>query len=88
MATGSGKTFTAVNEAYRLLKFCGAKRILFLVDRGNLGKQTEDEFANFTPPDDTRKFPDALHGPTSQEQFHQSRLRRSSSRPSSAFTPC
>jgi type I restriction enzyme R subunit len=57
MATGSGKTFTAVNEAYRLLKFAGAKRILFLVDRGNLGKQTEDEFANFTPPDDTRKFP-------------------------------
>jgi len=57
MATGSGKTFTAVNSAYRLLKFGGAKRILFLVDRGNLGKQTEDEFANFTPPDDTRKFP-------------------------------
>jgi type I restriction enzyme R subunit len=57
MATGSGKTFTAVNEAYRLLKFGGARRILFLVDRGNLGKQTEDEFANFTPPDDTRKFP-------------------------------
>jgi type I restriction enzyme R subunit len=38
MATGSGKTFTAVNVAYRLLKFGGAKRILFLVDRGNLGK--------------------------------------------------
>ena len=57
MATGSGKTFTAVNIAYRLLKFGGAKRILFLVDRGNLGKQTEDEFANFTPTDDTRKFP-------------------------------
>ena len=57
MATGSGKTFTAVNIAYRLLKFGGAKRILFLVDRGNLGKQTEDEFSNFTPPDDARKFP-------------------------------
>ena len=57
MATGSGKTFAAVNIAYRLLKFGGAKRILFLVDRANLGKQTEDEFANFTPPDDTRKFP-------------------------------
>jgi type I restriction enzyme R subunit len=57
MATGSGKTFTAVNTAYRLLKFGGAKRILFLVDRGNLGKQAEDEFANFTPPDDARKFP-------------------------------
>jgi type I restriction enzyme R subunit len=57
MATGSGKTFTAVNTAYRLLKFAGARRILFLVDRGNLGKQTEDEFANFAPPDDPRKFP-------------------------------
>ncbi|MGI8836268.1 MAG: DEAD/DEAH box helicase family protein [Pyrinomonadaceae bacterium] len=57
MATGSGKTFTAVNVAYRLLKFGGAKRILFLVDRGNLGKQTEDEFLNFEPPDDPRKFP-------------------------------
>ena len=57
MATGSGKTFTAVNASYRLLKFGGANRILFLVDRGNLGKQTEDEFADFTPPDDTRKFP-------------------------------
>jgi type I restriction enzyme, R subunit len=57
MATGSGKTFTAVNVCYRLLKFANAKRILFLVDRGNLGKQTEDEFANFEPPDDPRKFP-------------------------------
>ncbi|HRH88883.1 MAG TPA: DEAD/DEAH box helicase family protein, partial [Rubrivivax sp.] len=57
MATGSGKTFTAVNTAYRLLKFGQARRILFLVDRGNLGKQTEDEFANFEPPDDARKFP-------------------------------
>jgi type I restriction enzyme R subunit len=58
MATGSGKTFTAVNVAYRLLKHAGAKRILFLVDRGNLGKQTADEFANFTPPDDPRRFPE------------------------------
>ena len=57
MATGSGKTFTAVNVAYRLLKLANAKRILFLVDRGNLGKQTEDEFANFEPLDDPRKFP-------------------------------
>jgi len=57
MATGSGKTFTAVNIAYRLLKFGSSKRILFLVDRGNLGKQTEDEFGNFEPPDDPRKFP-------------------------------
>src|SRR5439155_9030218 len=57
MATGAGKTFTAVNMAYRLLKFAGTGRILFLVDRANLGKQAEDEFANFEPPDDPRKFP-------------------------------
>src|SRR4029077_1096735 len=56
MATCSGKTFSAVNLSYRLLKFGGAKRILFLVDRTNLGKQTEDEFSNFEPADDPRKF--------------------------------
>ena len=58
MATGSGKTFTAVNAVYRLLKHGGAGRILFLVDRSNLGRQTYDEFANFQPPDDSRKFPE------------------------------
>ena len=58
MATGSGKTFTAVNVVYRLLKHGGAGRILFLVDRTNLGRQAYDEFANFEPPDDPRKFPE------------------------------
>ena len=43
MATGSGKTFTAVTQAYRLIKHAGARRILFLVDRGNLGRQTVNE---------------------------------------------
>ncbi|MBT7497688.1 DEAD/DEAH box helicase family protein [Candidatus Woesearchaeota archaeon] len=56
MATGSGKTYTAVNICYRLLKNAKAKRILFLVDRGNLGEQTETEFQKFTTPDDGRKF--------------------------------
>jgi type I restriction enzyme R subunit len=43
MATGSGKTFTAITSfIYRLLKFGGAKRVLFLVDRGNLGKQAKE----------------------------------------------
>jgi len=61
MKSNLGKTFTAVNIAIRLLKFGGARRILFPVDRGNLGKQTEDEFANFTPPDDTRtSFPETI----------------------------
>ncbi len=58
MATGAGKTFTAVNVVYRLLKHAGAKRVLFLVDRNNLGRQAHDEFANFAPPDDARKFPE------------------------------
>lgn len=56
MATGAGKTFTAITSAYRLLKFGGAKRILFLVDTRNLGKQAHQEFMAYTPPDDGRKF--------------------------------
>ena len=56
MATGSGKTLLAVTAIYRLIKFAGARRILFLVDRGNLGEQTEKEFANYRTPDDNRKF--------------------------------
>ncbi len=56
MATGSGKTYTAVNFAYRLIKFANAKRILFLVDRSNLGRQTHKEFQQYTTPDDGRKF--------------------------------
>lgn len=58
MATGSGKTYTAVTQTYRLIKHAGARRILFLVDRGNLGRQTVKEFQNFTTPDDGRKFTD------------------------------
>ena len=56
MATGSGKTFTACNLVYRLIKFAGAKRVLFLVDRNNLGRQTLREFQGFTTPGENRKF--------------------------------
>jgi type I restriction enzyme R subunit len=56
MATGAGKTRMAVTEIYRLLKFGGFKRVLFLVDRNNLGDQTKREFDNFDTPDDGRKF--------------------------------
>ncbi|MBN2425790.1 MAG: DEAD/DEAH box helicase family protein [Calditrichaceae bacterium] len=56
MATGSGKTYTAITSIYRLLKFAGAKRILFLVDTRNLGEQAEQEFQAYTPVDDQRKF--------------------------------
>ena len=56
MATGSGKTFMACNQAYRLIKHAGARRVLFLVDRSNLGRQALREFQGFTTPDDGRKF--------------------------------
>jgi type I restriction enzyme R subunit len=56
MATGSGKTFTAISSIYRLVKEGGARRVLFLVDRGNLGRQANKEFQAYTTPDDGRKF--------------------------------
>ncbi|GAI40824.1 unnamed protein product, partial [marine sediment metagenome] len=56
MATGSGKTFTAITSIYRLLKFADAKRVLFLVDTKNLGEQAEQEFMGYMPSDDNRKF--------------------------------
>jgi len=56
MATGAGKTFTAITAAYRLLKYGKMKRILFLVDTKSLGEQTEREFLAYTPNDDPRSF--------------------------------
>lgn len=56
MATGSGKTFTACAFTYRLIKFAKAKRVLFLVDRANLGRQAKTEFDQYVLPDDGRKF--------------------------------
>ena len=58
MATGAGKTFTAANIAYRLVRFADAHRVLFLVDRANLGRQTLAEFQKFAVPSDGRKFSD------------------------------
>jgi type I restriction enzyme R subunit len=57
MATGSGKTFTAANICYRLIRHADARRILFLVDRSNLGRQTKLEFDKFVIADTQRKFP-------------------------------
>jgi len=56
MATGSGKTYAAVTEIYRLAKFAKIKRALFLVDRGNLATNAKDEFEQFVIPHDGRKF--------------------------------
>ena len=56
MASGGGKTFTACNFVYRLIKHAGAKRVLFLVDRSNLGRQTLKEFQQFRTPEENRIF--------------------------------
>jgi type I restriction enzyme, R subunit len=56
MASGGGKTFTACNFYYRLIKHAGAKRILFLVDRSNLGRQALAEFQKFRTPEENRLF--------------------------------
>ncbi len=58
MATGSGKTYTAVSSIYRLIKFGGVKHVVFLVDRSELGKQALNEFQQYVTPDDGRKFTD------------------------------
>ncbi|MBK1877975.1 type I restriction-modification system endonuclease [Pelagicoccus mobilis] len=47
MATGTGKTRTAVSLIYRLIRYKRFRRILFLVDREKLGEQAHDDgFAN------------------------------------------
>ena len=56
MATGAGKTYTAITSIYRLLKHADAKHILFLVDTKNLGEQAEQEFMAYLPNDDNHKF--------------------------------
>jgi type I restriction enzyme R subunit len=56
MATGSGKTYAAITSIYRLIKYAKAHRVLFLVDRRNLGRQAHQEFQQYTTPDDGRKF--------------------------------
>ncbi len=56
MASGGGKTYTAVSFVYRLIKFANARRVLFLVDRSNLGRQTRKEFQQYITPDDRRKL--------------------------------
>jgi type I restriction enzyme R subunit len=67
MATGTGKTFTMVNEVYRLMKSGVAKRILFLVDRRALAAQAVRAFASFEP-EPNKKF-DKIYEVYSQ-RFH------------------
>lgn len=69
MATGSGKTFTAITSLYRLIKFAGAKKILFLVDRANLGRQALRQFQLYQTPDDGRKFTELYNVQLLQSNF-------------------
>tara|TARA_R110002096_G_scaffold344921_2_gene537811 strand:+ start:46250 stop:49081 length:2832 start_codon:yes stop_codon:yes gene_type:complete len=69
MATGSGKTFTAANIAYRMIKHAGARRVCFLVDRTNLGTQTLKEFQQFQPPAERHTF-DKLYNTTFPQRNH------------------
>ncbi|MCR4818396.1 MAG: DEAD/DEAH box helicase family protein [Fretibacterium sp.] len=47
LATGSGKTYLACLATYRLLNYTPVRKVLFLVDRNNLARQTENEFSTF-----------------------------------------
>ena len=69
MATGSGKTYTAITSIYRLLKHADARRVLFLVDTRNLGEQAEQEFMAYVPSDDNRKFTELRGGPQSLDSL-------------------
>jgi type I restriction enzyme R subunit len=61
MATGSGKTYTAATLAYRLIEYADAGRVLFLVDRRNLGRQAKGEFQRFDIPGSSRKFAEVFN---------------------------
>jgi type I restriction enzyme R subunit len=74
MATGSGKTFTACNFCYRLIKYANARRILFLVDRNNLGRQTLNEFQQFDSPGTQYSF---------TEEYNVQHLRKNTIEPAS-----
>jgi len=67
MATGAGKTYTACNFSYRLIKYAKAKRILFLVNHNNLGRQTLRKFQTFSHSEEGRKFTDLY---TAQHMQH------------------
>src|SRR4029078_5960243 len=55
MPTGTGKTFTLVNQAYRLLESGCGRRIFFLVNRRALAPQSVRAFASFEP-EPSKKF--------------------------------
>lgn len=56
MATGAGKTYTVVTESYRLLKYAGVQRVLFLVDRNNLRKQAKADYDRYVTAEERSGF--------------------------------
>jgi hypothetical protein len=87
MATGSGKTFTAISFIYRLIKFAGARRILFLVDRGNLGRPDEEGIPAIRLALQQLQVRRGIHRPAPARQQLDT-TRASASAPSSACIPC
>jgi type I restriction enzyme, R subunit len=87
MATGAGKTFTACTFSWRLIKHAGARRILFLVDRNNLGDQTLKEYQNYQPPGPANRSPTPTSSSTCTATAS-TPTPRWSSPPSSASMPC
>lgn len=73
MATGAGKTYTAITACYRLLAFGGFRRILFLVDRNNLADQALGEFDNVRLPGDGRRFSEVY----TVDKLHRAGMRES-----------
>jgi type I restriction enzyme R subunit len=80
MATGSGKTFTAITSVYRLLQFADAKRVLFLVDTKNLGEQAEQEFMSYLPNDNNRNFTELYNVQRLKSQSSPAAVRSASAR--------
>ena len=89
MATGSGKTFTAVTAIYRLIKFAGARRVLFLVDRGNLGRADAARSSSSTSrPTTAASSPSCTTSSTCSSNTHRPGQPGSASPPSSGCTRC
>ncbi len=76
MATGAGKTFTACAFTYRLIKYAEARRVLFLVDRSNLGDRPPANSSSYVTPDTGRKFTELYNVQHLTSHAHRSRLPR------------
>ena len=82
MATGSGKTFTAITEVYRLLKHAGARRILFPGRHPQPSASRPNRSSGpSSPNDDNRTFTGALWRTAADFASHRQRQPSRQSRP-------